>query len=69
LVLENANISAPSVNPHYALVEKADHRSLKAAVKTTYNIELIEYRSTDHDQALTALSLLRDRVVAARALR
>jgi len=69
LVLENANISAPSVNPHYALVEKAAHRSLKAAIKTTYNIELIEYRSTDHDQALTALNLLRDRVIDARALR
>ncbi len=48
LVLENANISAPSVHPHYALIEKTAHRSIKAAIKTTYNIELIEYPRGDH---------------------
>jgi hypothetical protein len=68
LILENANISAPSVHPHYALVEKSSHRSIRAAIKTTYNIELVEYPSGRHDEAIAALSLLRDRVLAARAL-
>lgn len=67
LVLENVHISAPSSHPHYALVEKSDHRSIKAAIKTTHNIELVEYPKGAHDLALQALAALKDRVIAARS--
>lgn len=67
LVLENVHISAPSSHPHYALVEKSDHRSIKAAIKTTHNIELVEYPKGAHDLALQALAGLRDKVIAARS--
>jgi len=68
LVLENVNISAPSSHPHYALVEKASHRSIKAAIKTTHNIELVEYRMGHHDLATTALLTLKNKVIAARSV-
>lgn len=67
LVLENVNISAPSSHPHYALVEKSDHRSIRAAIKTTHNIELVEYPKGAHDLALRALTCLKDRVIEARS--
>jgi hypothetical protein len=66
LVLENANISAPSSHPHYALVEKSDHRSIKAAIKATHNIELIEYPKGRHDVAKSGLEALKDKVIEAR---
>jgi hypothetical protein len=62
LILENVNISAPSSHPHYALIEKTQHRSIKAAIKTTHNIELIEYPAGRHDAALSALIALKDKV-------
>jgi hypothetical protein len=68
LVLENANISVPSAHPHYALVEKSRHPSIKAAIKTTHNIELIEYPKGKHEIAEDALTALRDRVMALRSL-
>lgn len=67
LVLENANISAPSAHPHYALVEKTRHPSIKSAIKKTHNIELIEYRRGMHSEAVDAMSVLRDRVIAFRS--
>lgn len=68
LVLENVNISAPSSHPHYALVEKVSHRSIRAAIKTTHNIELVEYPSGRHDTAVAGLMSLKDKVIAARAI-
>jgi hypothetical protein len=68
LILENVNISAPSSHPHYALVEKAEHRSIKAAIKATHNIELIEYPKGGHAMATTALASLRDKVLAGRSV-
>jgi hypothetical protein len=68
LVLENANLSVPSAHPHYALVERTRHESIKAAIKKTHNVELIEYRKRKHDSALKAMGDLRDKVIAHRSL-
>lgn len=69
LVLENANISVPSAHPHYALVEKARHESIKAAIKKTHNVELIEYPRRRHALAVKSMEDLRDRVIGQRAVR
>lgn len=68
LVLENVNISAPSTHPHYALVEKTQHPSIKAAMKTMHNLELIEYTKGKHDLAVKAMQDLRDKVISLRSL-
>ncbi|MBZ5644064.1 MAG: SIR2 family protein [Acidobacteriia bacterium] len=68
LVLENANLSAPSAHPHYALVEKTRHESIKAAIKSTHNVELIEYPRKKHEIALQAMSDLKDKVISQRTL-
>jgi len=67
LVLENANISAPSAHPHYALVEKTRHPSIKSAIKKNHNIELVEYPRGNHAAAVDAMTLLRDKVIAFRS--
>ena len=68
LVLENANISAPSHHSHYALVESGRHPSIVNAIKNTYNIVLLEYPEGQHDEAEEALRALKDEVLAFRAL-
>ncbi len=68
LILENVNISAPSSHPHYALVEKTRHRSIKAAIRVTHNIELVEYPTGRHDMATTGLLTLKNKVIAARSI-
>jgi hypothetical protein len=68
LVLENANLSVPSAHPHYALVEKSRHATIKAAIKKTHNVELIEYPRTKHDVALAALKDLRNKVIEQRSI-
>ncbi|MBI5066943.1 MAG: SIR2 family protein [Deltaproteobacteria bacterium] len=69
LVLENANISAPSTHPHYALVPGGRHRALTGAIRKSYNIELLEYPTPggDHTALITALRELQDAVAAERA--
>ena len=69
LVLENANISARSQHPHYALTPSGRHPSIVSAIKKTYNIELLEYPGEDHEAAIEALRSLRDDVIAGRALK
>lgn len=68
LVLENANLSVPSAHPHYALVEKTRHESIKASIKKTNNVELIEYPRKKHDVAMQAMGDLRDKVIAQRTI-
>jgi hypothetical protein len=68
LVLENANLSVPSAHPHYALVEKTRHESIKAAIKKTHNVELIEYPRKKHNIALKAMEDLKDKVIGQRSL-
>jgi hypothetical protein len=52
LVLEYNNISAPSRNPHYALVEKIPHESIRTAMQKTYNIHFIEYPTGQHEKMI-----------------
>jgi hypothetical protein len=68
LILENANIAARSVHPHYALVPGGRHRSLVEVIKKTYNIELLEYAADRHDEAVEALADLRGQVLSSRLL-
>lgn len=58
LLLENANISARSVHPHYAVVPKGRHDSIKKAIKATYNVELLEYDTGHHEEVEEALTAL-----------
>jgi hypothetical protein len=67
LILENANLSAPSDNNHYALVPEGRHRSIVSAIKNTSNIVLLEYEDGHHEQAEEALEHLRERVESHRA--
>jgi SIR2-like domain len=68
LVLENANIAAPSSYPHYALVERMRHRSIVHAIKSSHNIQLLEYSPGVHSEAVEALERLREQVESHRAL-
>ena len=68
LLLENANISAPSSHPHYAVVEDVRHAAIKAAFKQTYNLELLEYEATKHDEVVTSLQGLLEQVEEYRQL-
>lgn len=67
LVLEDINAKAKSDHRHFALVPKFEHPSLREANQHTYNVEFIEYTKGRHDLVPTALSDLKDAVVATRA--
>lgn len=68
LVLENTNLSVPSAHPHYALVEKTRPESIRAAIKKTNNVDLIEYPKKKHDAALVAMTDLSSKVIGQRSL-
>jgi len=55
LLLENANISARSTHPHYALVEDVRHSAIKQAYQETYNLRLLEYPIGEHQEVINAL--------------
>ncbi len=67
LVLENVNISAPSEHPHYALVPSGRNPAIKAAIRRTYNLELLEYPAENHASVVAALRDLQQQVDAHRA--
>jgi hypothetical protein len=48
LILENVNLSAPSLHPHYAIVPCGRHASLISSIEKTYNIRLLEYDDPSH---------------------
>lgn len=58
LLLENANISARSSHPHYALVEDVRHVAIKQAYQETYNLRFLEYPAGRHDEVVEALEEL-----------
>lgn len=62
LILENTNMSSSSTNPHYALVQKFEHPSIRAANSHTYNTSFLEYPKGDHAQFPIALGQLREQV-------
>ncbi|TIT97126.1 MAG: hypothetical protein E5W55_09640 [Mesorhizobium sp.] len=69
LILEFNNLSTPSRNPHYALVQKMPHSSVREALSRTYNIHFIEYPSGDHSKMSSAFSELAASVVDFRGAR
>jgi len=69
LVLESAQLSAPSRHPHYALMAAGRHEAMTKAMRDTYNVKVLEYdaHANDHSQAIQALQELRDLVTSYRA--
>lgn len=53
LILESSSITAQSAHPHYAVMPRGTHPSIKAAFKKTYNVELLEYSPDDNHRELT----------------
>lgn len=68
LVLENANISAPSAHPHYFVTGNNVHEAIKEANKKAYNIEFIEYTAGNHDELNESLFELAESVRVAREI-
>jgi|GEM_PF-354252 len=66
LLLENANISAKCGRPHYALVGDDKNDSIKKAIKSTYNIELLEYPNGKFELIPEALNDLLNAVLQHR---
>lgn len=69
LILESAQLSAPSRHPHYALMAAGRHTAVMQAIRKTYNIKVLEYDApkNNHQQAIVALRELRDLVNSFRA--
>ncbi|MHC2183242.1 hypothetical protein ACVLD2_003762 [Paenibacillus sp. PvR052] len=65
--MENANISAKCSRPHYALVDNNRNDSIKKAIKSTYNLELLEYPKGRHDVVSVALKDLLNLVLQHRS--
>jgi hypothetical protein len=66
LVLENANIAAPSAHPHYALMPDNIAPDIEAAMRRSHNVQFIKYTAGDPDQAAAAMNDLRDAVIEFR---
>lgn len=67
ILLENTNITAPSVHNHYALVKKDTmHLSLKTSAMKSYNIRFVEYDSADHSDMVAGLAELAELVIEKR---
>ena len=67
ILLENTNITAPSVNQHYAVIKKdAMHASLKSSAMKSYNIRFVEYDSADHSDMVAGLAELAELVIEKR---
>jgi len=66
LVLENVNIVAESNYPHYAYMPTNIHKAIKNAIKTAYNIDIIEYSQGDYEELYRNFELLLEQVLAYR---
>ncbi len=66
LLLQNANITAPSKKRHYALVPDGWNSAVRDALSYTYNVEFLEYADGKYEQVPEALGELAVRVEAAR---
>ncbi len=66
LILENSNIFSTSDHPHYALMSKFEHASIKGAMKETFNVDFVEYTTGQHRMVPEAISELRERVISLR---
>jgi len=68
LVLENANITAPSVHPHYFIIDEGTPPAIKRANTLSYNIEFIEFPSGNYDELNNGLQELAEEVVQLRII-
>ena len=66
LVLENVHITAPTVSPHYAVVEEGQHSAIKRAIKDSYNVELLEFSKGGYNEVIDAVRQLSDDVAIYR---
>ncbi len=67
LILENAQIAAPSTNCHYAVIGSGRHHSEIAALKKTNNIHVLEYPAGDFSSLEGSLESLASEVMAYRS--
>lgn len=67
LILENAQIAAPSTNHHYAVIGSGRHHSEIAALKKTNNIHVLEYPAGDFTSLEGSLESLASEVQAYRS--
>ncbi len=67
LILENIHSAANSVNGHYSLIEKQEHRSLATSLRKSYNINCLEYGKGQHNLVSRLLSDLVEEVKSVRS--
>lgn len=68
LVLENANISAPSAHPHYFVTGNNINIAIKDSNKKAYNLEFIEFTAGDYDELNEGLFELAESVKSSREI-
>jgi hypothetical protein len=68
LVLENANISAPTSHPHYFVTGNNINTAIKDANKKAYNLEFVEYTAGDREELNEGLFELAESVKALREI-
>jgi hypothetical protein len=68
LVLENANISAPSSHPHYFVTGSILNSAIKDSNKKTYNLEFVEFKEGDYNELNEGLFELVESVKSAREI-
>ena len=68
LLLQNANISAPSSHQHYALVPAGRHPSVMGAISATHNVRFLTYPAGQHVAVLESLRALKGLVESYRAV-
>lgn len=66
LILENSNIAAKCTRSHYALMGEGNHESIKKTVRSTYNLQILEYPKGRHDLISDALDSLLEQVLLHR---
>lgn len=69
LVLENAQVSALSTHPHYAIMPSGMAPAIMSSIKRSYNIEVLPYDNSGgtHSNLMSVISEIADRVEAVRA--
>jgi len=69
LILEDSAFAAQSGWPHYAVIAKGRHSSELKSIRSSFNVECLEYDNDDgsHAELLTSLRQLADLVVNGRS--
>jgi hypothetical protein len=69
LILEDVKVTTSGSYPHYALLSKFEHTSMRRVFLETYNISAIEYPDGNHGAVPAYLSILREKVEYFRSSR